>query len=231
MSIPFDVSNATLFRVKICGLRTPADAAAVTAAGGDAVGLNFYASSPRYVDWANARTIAAMLPANVLKVGLFVNAPADEVRRACADVPLDVVQLHGDESPEYVAQLAGRRVLKAFRTDAEVVARVLDYVAACAAQGTPLAGVLVDAFHAGSYGGTGKQADWPAARELRSQLGSVPLILAGGLKPENVAAAIAAVGPYGVDTASGVETAPGVKDAALIEQFIAAARTALREES
>lgn len=219
-----------MFRIKICGLTQLADADCVAASGADAVGLNFYARSPRCVTLPTAQAIAAALPASVLKVGLFVNETPERIRELAVSVPLDVVQLHGDETPETIQALAGLRVMKAFRLGPGEEARVKDFVAACEAQQTPLAAVLVDAFHPGSYGGTGQAADWQAALELRTNL-RVPLILAGGLTAQNVAAAIAAVQPAGVDTASGVESAPGQKDPQRIRDFAAAARQAFQEHS
>ncbi len=217
-----------MFRIKICGLTQLADADCVVASGADAVGLNFYARSPRYVTLPTAQAIAAALPASILKVGLFVNETPERIRELAATVPLDVVQLHGDETPEDIRGLAGLRVMKAFRLGPGEGARVKDFVAACEAQQTPLAAVLVDAFHPGSYGGTGQAADWQAAFELRSNL-CLPLILAGGLTAQNVAAAIVAVRPAGVDTASGVESAPGQKDPQRVRDFAAAAQQAFQE--
>lgn len=219
-----------MFRIKICGLTQLADAASVADSGADAVGLNFYARSKRCVTLPTAQAIAAALPASVLKVGLFVNETPERIRELAATVPLDVVQLHGDETPKDIQALAGLRVMKAFRLGPGEAARVQEFVAACEAQQTPLAAVLVDAFHPGSYGGTGQPADWQAALELRSSL-RVPLILAGGLTAQNVAAAIAAVRPAGVDTASGVESAPGQKDAQLVRAFVTAAQHAFQEPS
>lgn len=219
-----------MFRIKICGLTQLADAASVADSGADAVGLNFYARSKRCVTLSTAQAIAAALPASVLKVGLFVNETPERIRDLAATVPLDVVQLHGDETLEDIQSLAGLQVMKAFRLGPGEVARVLEFVAACEAQQTPLSAVLVDAFHPGSYGGTGQPADWQAALELCSNL-RVPLILAGGLTAQNVAAAIAEVRPAGVDTASGVESAPGQKDAQLVRAFVTAAQHAFQEPS
>ena len=217
-----------MFRIKICGLTQLADADCVAAAGADAVGLNFYARSPRCVTLPTAQAIASALPARVLNVGLFVNETPERIRELAEAVPLDVVQLHGDETPEAIQALADLRVMKAFRLGPGEAARVLEFVAACEAQHTPLAAVLVDAFHPGSYGGTGRAADWQAALELRSNL-RVPLILAGGLTAQNVAAAIVAVRPAGVDTASGVESVPGQKDPQRVCDFAAAAQQAFQE--
>lgn len=226
MRFLFRLESPALFRIKICGVTQPADAAFAAAAGADAIGLNFYALSARCLERQQATEIAAATPGHVRKVGLFVNAPLEQVRELHALLGLDVVQLHGDESPEYVAGLAGTPVVKAFRLATGGEGAVTAFVAACQQQRTPLAAVLLDAFQAGTYGGTGHTADWQAAAALRRQL-EVPVILAGGLTATNVAAAIAAVQPYGVDTASGVESAPGRKDPQQVQAFVAAAREAL----
>lgn len=215
-----------MFRVKICGVKSPADAALAAQAGADAIGLNFYAPSARYVQLDLARQIAAGLPANVLKVGLFVNSPVEQVRDIVTTAMLDAIQLHGDESPEFVASLRHAQVIKAFRVKAGDERAVVDFVSACDRFNAPLAAVLVDAFHPGSYGGTGQTTDWAVAASLVKQL-TIPLILAGGLKVENVAAAIKEVHPFGVDTASGVESAPGIKDPQLVKAFVTAAQGAL----
>ncbi|MFO0899999.1 MAG: phosphoribosylanthranilate isomerase [Pirellulales bacterium] len=213
-----------MFRIKICGLRTLADAEAVLAAGGDAIGLNFFARSPRFVERSAAAEIARQTLGKLCRVGLFVGAAADEVCRTFDELELDLIQLHGDEPPEYLAQLGGRPVMKAFRLAGEDLEPITAYLTAAAGLNAAPQLVLLDAFRAGQFGGTGATVDWPAARRLRELLAATPLVLAGGLVPENVAAAIHAVGPQAVDTASGVESQPGQKDAARIAAFVAAAR-------
>jgi phosphoribosylanthranilate isomerase len=215
------------FRIKICGVTSVADALAAVEAGADAIGLNFYAGSSRHVSLATAAEIATAARGNIHLVGLFVNADVVLVRRVASELSLDVVQLHGDESPEYVQACGELAVVKAFRVSAAEREQATSYVAQCQRLKAPLAGVVVDALAAGSYGGTGQMADWNVARELVQQLAPTPVILAGGLTPENVAAAIAAVQPAGVDTASGVESSPGHKDPELTRRFVAAARAAL----
>lgn len=214
-----------MFRIKICGITSVADALAVARSGADAVGLNFCRSSPRYIELRLAREIVAALPDDIARVGVFVNAPASEVARIAGELRLDYVQLHGDESPDDLTSLAGLQIIRAFRgtDDFQPVAA---YLAACRSLGHPLAAVLVDAFQAGQYGGTGQCPDWSAVERARPSWGAMPLVLAGGLKPTNVAAAIHAVRPTAVDTASGVETAPGQKSADLVAGFVAAARDA-----
>ena len=215
-----------MFRIKICGITTPGDAQLVAAAGADAVGLNYYAGSKRYVEPEIAKKIADTLPASVAKVGVFVNASVDEIRTLAAATPLDYVQLHGDEPPEMLAELSDLRVIKAFRCREKGFASVVRFFSDCHENAKPCA-VLVDAYHHAEYGGTGRVLDWTQVGREKSMLGDVPLILAGGLTPDNVAKAIRLAGPHGVDTASGVESAPGVKDAAKVRGYVANAKAAL----
>lgn len=215
-----------MFRIKICGVTNPRDAAHLASTGADAIGLNFYPASKRYLTPTAAEWIASALPPTVAKVGLFVNAEATDIQALVKRLSLDLIQLHGDESPEFVAGLGQLKVLKAFPAKPGFADQVLRYVGDCERLGTPLQGVLIDAFQPGAYGGTGSTADWESVRHVRVSLGSSPLILAGGLTPSNVAEAIAAVRPFGVDTASGVESAPGQKDAALVQAFVSAAQNA-----
>jgi phosphoribosylanthranilate isomerase len=219
--------STLLFRIKICGITNLDDARAAVAAGADAIGLNFFARSPRHVAPAVAKEICAALPAAVAKVGVFVNETPQRILELQAEVGFDVIQLHGDETPELVLQLGELRLVKAFRMGAETCEQVLAFAARCAEFGRPLAGVLIDAHAPGEYGGTGRTADWASAARVCASLADVPLILAGGLHPRNVAEAIRAVRPFGVDTASGVEAAPARKDRALVEAFVNAARNEL----
>jgi phosphoribosylanthranilate isomerase len=204
------------FIVKICGITTPDDAAMVVAAGADAVGVNLWPRSKRYVDDAAARAVLAALPAGVLKVGVFVNTPVAEVAQRITSLGLDRAQLHGDERPDDFAELDGARLVRAVRVRDD---------ASFGETAAWKAGLfLFDAFVDG-YGGAGVAAPWPlVARHARR-----PFLLAGGLTPDNVAAAIAATRPDGVDVASGVERAPGRKDRDLVTRFIDAARTAARK--
>lgn len=216
-----------MFRVKICGITSLSDAVAASSAGADALGLNFYPASPRYIAPEAAAKISAALPAHVTRVGLFVNESPGTIAELRSAVGLDMVQLHGDESPEVVAALSGVPVIKAFRAASDDFPRIEAFVQGCLDLEAPLAAILIDACVPGAYGGTGQKADWNLASRLRQLLAPLPLILAGGLVPENVADAIAAVQPHGVDTASGVEASPGVKDAARVARFVTAARDAL----
>jgi phosphoribosylanthranilate isomerase len=216
-----------LFRVKICGVSSVEDALAAAEAGADAIGLNFYAPSKRYVEEQVAAEIVRALPAKIRKIGLFVNESPERIEGLRQRVGFDAVQLHGDEPASDIALLRGVPIVKAFRLAAGEGAKVEQYVAACAEQKAQLAAVLIDAYQTGSFGGTGQTADWLAAAELRERLAETRLILAGGLTHANVAAAVKAVQPFGVDTASGVESSPGKKDLALVRQFVSASREAL----
>jgi len=215
-----------VFRVKICGVTTPDDGVLCAEAGADAIGLNFYLSSRRYVPPSAAREIASRIPSTVTKVGVFVNATIDEVSGICGDVGLDAVQLHGDESPQMVRQLGAQNVIKAFRCEGSDLLPVTDYLHECEDLGCRLSAVLIDAYQGGSYGGTGQIAPWSLVRRLCDLSLPVPVILAGGLRPENVAAAIEATRPAAVDTASGVESSPGRKDPRRVRSFIRNARAA-----
>lgn len=220
-----------MFRVKICGVTREADAVAVADAGADAIGLNFYERSPRRVTTAAAASISAAVGPAVLRVGVFVNAPAAEIERAVGDASLDAVQLHGDEPASLLADLpAGVPVVRASRVGEAGLAPIARQLAKAADAGRPYAAVLLDAAAPGNaYGGSGRVADWARIDAERSLLGSTPLILAGGLKPENVGEAIAAVRPSGVDTASGVELGPGEKDEEQVRRFVTAALRGLAD--
>lgn len=202
-------------RVKICGITRVEDALAAAHSGADAIGLVFYERSPRHVGIAQAAQLAAALPPFVSVVGLFVNAEAAFVREVLAQVALDVLQFHGDETPEYCAQF-GKPYLKAIRVKAGVD------LLQCASDFRSAKSLLLDAFVEGTHGGTGAVFEWSLIPEkLRSRI-----ILSGGLDPSNVGAAITVVHPYAVDVSSGVElskginTLKGIKDAAKIAAFI-----------
>lgn len=196
-------------RIKICGITRAEDALAAVRCGADAIGLVFYEPSPRHVSIELAGQLAAALPPFVSVVGLFVNAEASLVREVLAHVPLDLLQFHGDETPEYCAQF-GKPFLKAIRVKAGV-----DLVQ-CAASFHAASGLLLDAHVDGVPGGTGTSFDWAL---IPRQL-PLPVILSGGLAAANVAAAIKQVRPYAVDVSSGVEAGKGIKDAAKIVAFI-----------
>lgn len=203
----------TAVRVKICGITRIEDALAAAAAGADAIGLVFYAKSPRAVDIEQARAILAALPPFVTSVGLFVDAERSELERILASVPLDLLQFHGDESVQQ-CEAFGRPYIKALRVKAG------DDIAAQVARYTSAQGILLDAYVEGVPGGTGEAFDW----SLIPQTLSKPLILAGGLRPDNVAEAVSRVRPYAVDVSGGVEASKGVKDVEKVDAFIRAAR-------
>ncbi len=210
-----------MFRIKICGVTTIDDARAAVQSGAEMIGLNFYAESPRSVSPEQAQAIAAEIPQTT---GVFVNTSAAEVNRIAESVGLDWVQLHGDEPPELLADIrTDLPIIRVRCLGAGGVGAIVDDLEACRNKGRAPAALLVDATVAGQYGGTGKTADWDALKNYGDWLGEVPLILAGGLRAENVGKAIAAVRPDAVDTASGVESSPGVKDAVKMQAFCEAA--------
>lgn len=198
-------------RVKICGVTRPADAELAVSLGADLIGLNFWPGSSRRLEVAAAREIAAAAAGATL-VGVFVNERPPRIEEITAEVGLDLVQLHGDEGPEEVA-VFGSRAVKALRFHgAPAPAALAAYPAAW--------GFVVEARAADAYGGVGHGWDYAAARALHAEeLAGRPLLIAGGLGPENVGSAIAASGAGGVDVASGVESAPGIKDRSKLEKF------------
>jgi phosphoribosylanthranilate isomerase len=217
-----------LFKIKICGVNSVKDAQLVGLAGADAVGLNFYEDSPRHVDLETAEKLVGVLRPTVKRVGLFVNSAADDINRLAERLQLDFIQLHGDEPPALLADLSERPILRAFRfgeAGADDIARFLE---ACGGGRRPDA-ILVDAMKPGEFGGTGEVADWDAVAKAKPILGEIPLVLAGGLTPFNVADAIAKVRPDAVDSASGVESRPGNKDPMLVRAFVNAAKRAFQQ--
>jgi len=209
-----------MIRVKICGVTSIADAEVACQAGADLIGLNFYEKSPRRVSEADARKIRTALTRTVEAVGIFVNAAPSEIVRICRSLRLDAAQLHGDESPETVNLVAREiRVFKALHVNANFALDSLEKY-------SPASAFLLDAARSSQYGGTGQTIDWSLARRAAA---THHIILAGGLKPENVATAIRAVRPYAVDVASGVESEPGKKDHAKVRQFIQEVRRAEKQ--
>ncbi len=206
-----------MVRVKICGITSAADARAAIDAGANLLGFNFYSKSPRRIAEDEAAKIRAGLPKRVKAVGIFVNRLPADVIALRSSLNLDAVQLHGDEPPETVAEIASFvPVIKAFRVEPEFPLTTLDRYSRAFA-------FLFDAAHTDQYGGTGRTTDWDVARRASP---SHRIILAGGLKVENVAAAVRIVCPYGIDVASGVETSPGKKDHGLLREFIQEVRRA-----
>ncbi|MBC7856086.1 MAG: phosphoribosylanthranilate isomerase, partial [Pirellulaceae bacterium] len=202
-----------MFRIKICGITSVADALLAAEAGADAIGLNFYDRSPRYVTAEHAKEICDALPPGITKVGVFVNSPPQAVVATVNRVGLGAVQLHGDEGPDFLGALGKLQVIKAFRCKESTLDSVQAFLELCQEVSHPSA-ILLDAHAPGIYGGTGQVLDWKGLARDRDKLLGLPLILAGGLTPQNVAEAIRQVRPDAVDTASGVESAPGKKDPA-----------------
>ena len=201
-------------RVKICGITRLEDALFATNAGADALGFVFYDKSPRYVEAKKAAVLSAALPPFVTRVGLFVDASPDRVKGILQAVSLDLLQFHGEETPDYCAQF-GKPYIKAVRVHAatDLLKYAADFDAAC--------GLLLDAYVAGVPGGTGESFDW----KLIPQNFPKPIVLSGGLTPENVSEAIQQTHPWAVDVSSGVESAKGIKDMHKVAQFIANAKT------
>ena len=198
-----------MVKIKICGFTNAENAQQAALAGIDAIGLNFYAKSPRHIDIDSAREIVAALPPFVNKVGLFVNANPSLIDEVLCEVALDTLQFHGDESPSDCAQYE-MPFIKAIRISPEVdlIKTANEYSQASA--------LLLDTYQPDVYGGSGKSFDWSLAKiEL-----DLPIILAGGLTPENVSVAINTAQPYAVDVSSGVESAKGLKDIDKIRAFI-----------
>jgi phosphoribosylanthranilate isomerase len=200
-------------RIKICGVTRAEDALAAVRLGADALGFNFWPGSRRHLNSAVAREIIALLPPFVTSVGVFVNQPEGEMRAIAAEAGIQVFQLHGDEPPELCARLP-LPVVKAIPVDqVRSLSRLLSYEVSAFLLDTPSRG----------YGGSGEPFDWSLAEGVSEV---APVILAGGLTPENVAEAIRAVRPYAVDVASGVESSPGVKDMDKMSRFVSAVRKA-----
>ncbi len=201
-------------RVKICGITTPSDALAAIDAGADALGFNFYPPSPRYITPQALAPWLRDLPPFILTVAVLVDPLKEEIEAIETIAPFNLWQLHGHESPSYCAELAPRRLIKALR-----IASQSDLASS---QDFPVTSLLIDA-PTPLLGGSGKTCDWLLARQF-CQHSRVPVILSGGLTPENITQAILTVRPYAIDVCSGVESAPGKKDHAKMRDFIAAVR-------
>jgi len=212
----FEASAEGRVKAKVCGITRADQASAIAEMGADAVGINFWPKSKRYIALDAARDWLAELEGVVTRVGVFVNAGADELQAAFASGLLDALQLHGDESAEFVAALI-ERGLPVFKAHGGKDASLIDEAA-----GFPGEAILLDAYAPTEYGGTGATMDWALGARVVEAESERQVILAGGLKPENVAAAIAQVHPFAVDVASGVESAPGVKDLDQVRAFLAA---------
>ncbi len=205
--------------VKICGITNPEDAALAADLGADLIGFNFYPGSKRYISAERVATFVDSLTAGVTKIGVFVNASVDDIIFAKKLALLDAVQLHGNESSQFVAQLRDRvetKVIKAIRI------RSVSEISSLGDFGADA--ILLDTYSVNEFGGTGETFDWQIARDGREKIDK--LFLAGGLDPDNVAEAIRIVEPYAVDVASGVESSPGKKDRKKMEAFIKNAKNA-----
>lgn len=198
-------------RIKICGITRPEDARAAVSSGADAIGLVFYPDSPRAVTLAQAKAVAAVVPPLVSLVALFVDALPQDVEDVLAQVPVSLLQFHGQEDAAFCAQFQ-RPWMKAIRVRDDI-----DVTAACAPF-SAASGVLLDAWQDGVPGGTGKTFDWSRAQGTALP----PIVLAGGLNAGNVGEAMQALSPWAVDVSGGVEASPGIKDAAKIQAFTAA---------
>lgn len=195
--------------IKICGITNLEDASYAAECGADALGFNFYAQSPRYVSPEDAKEIIEKIPDGITTVGVFVNHDALEVKKTVEFCGLDLIQLHGDESPEYCRRFPSSLLIKAFSPrDEDDLQKVSSY---------PVRAILVDAYDPSRYGGTGKRSDWRLAVRVKE---THPLIIAGGLNPNNIREAIAIVSPHAVDVNSGVESLPGRKDPQKVRAII-----------
>ncbi len=211
-SVIADSLRKRMVRVKICGITNTEDAVMAIEAGADALGFVFHGKSPRFITPDNAAEIIRKLPPFVTTVGLFVNPDIGFVNSTADSCGIDIIQLHGDETADFCSRV-NRRVVKVFRIrNEESLSSIKDY---------RVAGFLLDAYSPEAYGGTGKTFNWDIARDAKKY---GPVILAGGLSPENVRQAIERVKPYAVDVSSGVEAAPGRKDPGKVREFIKMAK-------
>ncbi|PHS15980.1 MAG: N-(5'-phosphoribosyl)anthranilate isomerase [Blastopirellula sp.] len=212
-----------MFRIKICGITSVEDAVAVEQAGADAIGLNFYPKSKRCVSIEQALEIRSAVSDKVQIVGLFVNMLPADIELIHDQVNFDWVQLHGDESAvdvKCLKKFTTCNVMRAFRSKDDWEVEIGKFLHFCELNLTAPDAVLIDGYKEGEYGGTGDVADWGSIKRWTRKLEIPNLVLAGGLTPVNVAEAIEFVSPVAVDTASGVESSPGVKDHQLVHEFV-----------
>ncbi len=219
------VSHRTRTRIKLCGLRHPEEVATAVAVGADAIGLVFYPPSVRAVGIAEAATLVTGLPPFIALTGLFVNATLEDIAATVDQVPLSLLQFHGDESPQQCAEIAravNRPFIRALRVGPDTqAADLLKWTQDYAAAGNHFSGLLLDTWTA-AYGGSGKRFDWSVIPpDMASRI-----ILSGGLNPENVSDAVQQVRPFAIDVSSGIEAARGVKDLARMRAFVQAVREA-----
>ena len=203
-----------MVKVKVCGITNLNDALSACYSGADAVGFILYPKSKRFIKAKEVRKITSQLPPFLTKVGVFVNEDPRDVLEILSYAHLDFAQLHGDETPEECDYVGANRVIKVFRLKSEEeVERIRPYVGKVRA-------VLLDTYDSKVYGGTGKPFDWKVALRVKEEFPELPLILSGGLTPENVKRAVETVKPYAVDVSSGVEAEPGVKDGEKVRAFV-----------
>lgn len=214
----------TRTRVKVCGVTKPHDARVAVDLGADAIGVNFHPGSRRLVTTEQAKAIVKAVAPFVEVVGVFVEQTPEQIRAIIDAAGLSAIQLHGDYPPSALVQLGGVRATVAFPWEQGATeARVAAYLSECASQGAMPVGVLIDTKRGAGFGGTGLTWDWAEARDFICEL---PIVLAGGLSPENVERAIELLDPYGVDVAGGVEAEPGIKDPEKIGRFLNAVASA-----
>lgn len=215
--------------VKICGIRDVETAEIAVDAGANALGLNFYAPSPRSITAETAADIVDLLPSHATPIGLFVNHTIAQIEQIMETAGLETLQLHGDETPEFLAEISEIHpewnIIWARRVNENNIADLDNDLRECQSLGVKLFGCLLDPKVDGAYGGTGETLSWKLVNRHYDQTTNPPLILAGGLTPDNVAEAVNSVHPWGVDVASGVEIEKGIKDADLIREFIETARS------
>ncbi len=203
-----------MVKVKVCGITNLNDALSACHSGADAVGFILYPKSKRFIKAKEVRKITSQLPPFLTKVGVFVNEDPRDVLEILSYAHLDFAQLHGDETPEECDYVGANRVIKVFRLKSEEeVEKIRPYVGKVRA-------ILLDTYDSKVYGGTGKPFDWKVALRVREEFPELPLILSGGLTPENVKRAVETVKPYAVDVSSGVEAEPGVKDGEKVRAFV-----------
>jgi len=210
-----------MFRIKICGITRADDARDAARFGADAIGLNFVPGSPRFVSTELAAQIAACVPPHVERVGVFADADVASIRETVQAVGLTMVQLHGAEPTSLIGQLAPCPIVRALRADPDRLLPILDEIREyLRTQGGNLKALLLDAYQPGQFGGTGRRVAGELLAEFLQNKPDVPWVLAGGLHPGNIVDAIRQARPDGVDTSSGVEIQPAVKDSEKVREFI-----------
>ena len=223
-------STSSALWTKVCGIRDVATARAVAAQHPAAIGLNFFPKSARYVDDATAGEIASAVSGQVELIGVFVNEPIREVIRRVRDCGLTGVQFHGGETPDEMAEVARAcpqvQIIRAHRRKPAGLQPLVMELTELSERGVICHRCLIDAYSPHEYGGTGLQVPWSDLRGEVERLSLPPMVLAGGLTPENIGEAIRTAQPHGVDVASGVESSPGVKDLRLVSLFLERARSA-----